>query len=64
MKRTLITLLLCGLMPSIAHAASDVITVGSATASTTTVDIPISIRDVSGTPLGMDQPAGSKIHHK
>ena len=61
MKRTLITLLLCGLMPSIAHAASDVITVGSATASTTTVDIPISIRDVSGTPLGMDQPAGSKI---
>jgi len=44
-----------------AGAAQDVITVGSATASGTTVDIPVSVRDASGTPLGVDQPAGSKI---
>ena len=44
-----------------AVAAQDVVTVGTVTASGTTVDVPISIRDVSGTPLGMDQPAGSKI---
>lgn len=42
-------------------AAQDVVTVGTVTASGTTVDVPISIRDVSGTPLGMDQPSGSRI---
>jgi hypothetical protein len=51
---------LCGLMPSLAFAA-DSLTVGPVTASNTTVDVPIYIRDVSGTPLGVDQPAGSKI---
>ena len=44
-----------------AAAAQDVVTVGSVTASGTSVDVPISIRDASGTPLGVDQPAGSKI---
>lgn len=44
-----------------AVAAQDVVTVGTVTASGTTVDVPISIRDVSGTPLGMDQPSGSRI---
>jgi uncharacterized protein YjdB len=44
-----------------AHAASDVVTVGSVTASGASVDVPISIRDVAGTPLGVDQPAGSRI---
>jgi hypothetical protein len=44
-----------------ASAQQDVITVGSATATGTTVDIPVFVRDVSGTPLGVDQPAGSKI---
>lgn len=47
--------------PSLALAATDVITVGTVNATSPTVDVPISIRDVSGTPLGMDQPAGSKI---
>ena len=31
------------------------------TASGSTVDVPVFVRDVSGTPLGVDQPAGSKI---
>jgi hypothetical protein len=44
-----------------ASAASDVVTVGTVTASGSTVDVPVSIRDTSTTPLGMDQPAGSKI---
>lgn len=53
--------LLSVLFPLAAHAASDVVTVGTVTASGTTVDVPVSIRDVSATPLGIDQPAGSKI---
>lgn len=44
-----------------AVVAQDVVTVGTLTATGTTVDVPISIRDVSGTPLGVDCPAGSKI---
>lgn len=44
-----------------AVAAQDVVTVGTVTASGTTVDVPISIRDISGTALGIDQPPGSKI---
>jgi uncharacterized protein YjdB len=44
-----------------AFAASDVLTVGTVTASGNTVDVPVYVRDVSGTPLGVDQPAGSKI---
>jgi len=46
---------------SAASAAQDVITVGTATADGPTVDVPVSIRDVSGTPLGLDQPPGSRI---
>ncbi|HET8774699.1 MAG TPA: Ig-like domain-containing protein [Thermoanaerobaculia bacterium] len=42
------------------HAA-DAVTVGTVTANGSTVTVPVSIRDVSGTPLGMDRPAGSKI---
>lgn len=41
--------------------AQDVVTVGTVTASGSTVDVPVYIRDLSGTPLGIDQPAGSKI---
>jgi len=52
---------LCGFLPSVAQAASDSITVGTVTATSTNVDVPIYIRDVSTTPLGMDQPTGSKI---
>jgi hypothetical protein len=40
----------------------DVITVGSlSTLPGTIVDVPVYIRDVSGTPLGIDQPTGSRI---
>lgn len=41
--------------------AKDVITIGTVPATGTTVDVPVYIRDVSTTPLGVDQPAGSKI---
>lgn len=50
------TLLLAG-----AAAAQDAITVGTVTADGPTVDVPVFIRDASGTPLGVDRPAGSKI---
>lgn len=40
---------------------SDVITVGAVSTSSSTADVPVYIRDVSATPLGMDQPAGSRI---
>jgi hypothetical protein len=42
-------------------AQQDVITVGTVNATGSTVDVPVSIRDVAGTALGMDRPAGSKI---
>ena len=48
------------LLPGLA-LAQDSITVGSATANGTTIDVPVYVRDASGTPLGVDQPAGSKI---
>ena len=66
-KFALISIALCGLLlrgPFVAAQAppQDVITVGSAIApASTTVDIPVYIRDVSGTPLGIDQPPGSRI---
>src|SRR5260221_628354 len=40
---------------------SDVVTVGNVTATSAIVDVPVYIRDTSGTPLGVDQPAGSKL---
>jgi len=40
---------------------ADSITVGTVTATGTTVDVPVYIRDISGTALGMDQAAGAKI---
>ena len=60
-RRLFVLFALVSLFTASAEAAQDVVTVGTVTASGTTVDVPISIRDVSGTPLGMDQPAGSKI---
>ena len=42
-------------------AAADSVTAGTVTASTTTVDVPVYIRDASGSPLGRDQVAGSRI---
>ena len=59
MKLFIALFLLTGIaLPAVAQ---DVVTVGSVNASGSTVDIPVSIRDLSGTPLGMDKPAGSRI---
>ena len=41
--------------------AADVVTVGIVDTTSTTVDVPVFIRDASGTPLGMDQPPASRI---
>ena len=46
--------------PGARAQAADTITVGSVTGSGV-VDVPVFIRDASGTPLGIDQPAGSRI---
>lgn len=65
MKKLSVVLLFIGLLPAALPAAvviQDVVTVGTASAPpTATVDVPVFIRDVSGTPLGVDQPPGSKI---
>jgi hypothetical protein len=60
MKKTLIAVLGALALAAVA-AAQDVITVGTVVADGPTVDVPVSIRDTSGTPLGVDKPAGSKI---
>src|ERR1700692_1560503 len=53
--------LLFALVAAWPAAAQDAVTVGTVTASGNTVDVPVYIRDKSATPLGRDQPAGSKI---
>src|SRR5213593_3173020 len=58
--------ILTGLLPAAPAAAQplpqDVITVGTGTVRAgQTIDVPVFIRDTSGTPLGVDQPPGSKI---
>jgi hypothetical protein len=47
---------------SAAVAISDTVTVATVNGPQfSTVDVPVYIRDASGTPLGLDQPAGSRI---
>ena len=60
---TLVVVALCSAAPEARAlaAAADVVTVGTVVTIGTTVDVPVYIRDVSGSPLGLDQPAGSKI---
>src|ERR1051325_10263416 len=53
--------LAAALVPLIASAATDVVPVGSATANGNNVDIPVFVRDVGATPLGVDQAAGWKF---
>jgi len=63
-RTTLLTIVVLGLLPAAPAAAQaqDVVTIGTGSgAPNQVVDVPVSIRDVSGTPLGMDQPPGSKI---
>jgi hypothetical protein len=58
----LFCLLLRGPFAAAQPTPQDVITVGSGFAPAgTVIDIPVSIRDTSGTPLGIDQPPGSRI---
>jgi uncharacterized repeat protein (TIGR01451 family) len=40
---------------------TDVVTIGAGVQTGFTVDVPVYIRDTSGTPLGIDQPPGSRI---
>ncbi|HEY6844292.1 MAG TPA: DUF11 domain-containing protein [Thermoanaerobaculia bacterium] len=40
---------------------TDLVTIGSGTQSGSSIDVPVYIRDTSGSPLGIDQPAGSRI---
>jgi|ERR1041385_7982341 hypothetical protein len=57
-------MLLAGVLATAAPRsfAQDVVTVGTGSAAPgTTIDIPVSIRDVSGTSLGLDQPPGARI---
>ena len=42
-------------------AVADVVTIGTGTQTGTSIDVPVYIRDTSGTPLGIDQPPGSRI---
>src|SRR5215212_7905533 len=48
-------------VPAAAQSAQDVVTVGTVTANSNTVIVPVYIRDIAGTPLGIDQPFGSRI---
>ena len=52
---------LAPVMPAEGQVPQDVVTVATVTATGLSVDVPVSIRDVSGTPLGLDQPPGSRI---
>ncbi|MBV8547209.1 MAG: hypothetical protein JO093_00120 [Acidobacteria bacterium] len=54
-------LILFALVAAAPVFAQDAVTVGTVTATGNTVDVPVYVRDVSGTPLGRDQAAGSKI---
>lgn len=61
--RLSLALVVCGLWwaaPAAAQSA-DVVTVGNATATSAVVTVPVYVRDVSGTPLGIDPPPGSRI---
>jgi hypothetical protein len=60
-RNTLFAVALLSLLATIPVAAQDAVTVGTVPANGTTVDVPVFIRDVAGTPLGQDRPAGSKI---
>src|SRR3954447_8177793 len=64
MNKSLFAAVLIAVTPLLAQvpAPSDVVTIGTVTATAgSSVDVPVYIRDSSGTPLGIDQPAGSRI---
>jgi hypothetical protein len=65
--KTIAATLLIGIATLTSAARAAVVTPDSVTVATvngpqfTTVDVPVFIRDASGTPLGLDQPPGSHI---
>ena len=62
-RLTFAVVLVCGLWwaaPASAQAL-DVVTVGTVAANGPIVVVPVYVRDVAGTPLGIDQPFGSRI---
>lgn len=69
MKRATLILFLFTMLLSLAAAApaavatADAVTIGSATVQTTgaVIDVPVYVRDVAGSPLGIDQPPGARI---
>ena len=56
-----VAIVCCAAVSNVFAQPADVVTVGSVSTATNIVDVPVYIRDVSGTPLGIDQPPGSKI---
>lgn len=56
-----LSMIALAITPLTAFAATDSISVGTVTATGMTVTVPVYIRDVAGTPLGMDQPGSSRI---
>jgi hypothetical protein len=60
-RSTLFAVAFLSLLAAIPAVAQDVVTVGTVAANSNTVDVPVYIRDVAGTSLGKDRPAGSKI---
>jgi len=64
-RTTLLVAACWGLLPAATATAQplprDVVTVATVSSGGTVVDVPVYIRDVSGTPLGIDQPFGSRI---
>jgi hypothetical protein len=60
-RATLFAVAVLSLLAILPVVAQDAVTVGTVTANGNTVDVPVFIRDVAGTPLGQDRPAGSKI---
>jgi uncharacterized protein YjdB len=54
-------LVIAGLAATASAAEQDSVTIQTVNATSNTVDVPVYIRDASGTALGRDQAAGSKI---
>jgi hypothetical protein len=62
-RLSLAILAVCGLTAATATAQQtpDVVTVGTVAANGPVINVPVYVRDVAGTPLGIDQPFGSRI---
>ncbi|HEY2324745.1 MAG TPA: hypothetical protein VGJ82_17940 [Thermoanaerobaculia bacterium] len=61
-RGVILALLVLTALPTFAAVvAPDVVTIGTAVNSGLTADVPVYIRDTSGSPLGIDQPFGSRI---